>query len=106
MPIADDSARSAADRDLPIQLDLEEEVQSQERKRAAERIADLQSRVGSQASVRIVVGPIKEALLEAARGFDAEVLIIGGRPRSTVNGGLRDLTYAIVRDSQFPVLSV
>jgi nucleotide-binding universal stress UspA family protein len=99
-------AIQAADRDLPIQLDLEEEVQSQERKRAAERIADLQIRVGTQAPVRIVVGPVKEALLEAARGFDADALIIGGRPKSTVNGGLRDLTYAIVRDSPFPVLSV
>ncbi|HEV2500739.1 MAG TPA: universal stress protein [Terriglobia bacterium] len=99
-------AIQAAGRDLTIQLDLEEEVQSQERKRAAERIANLQSRVGSNASVRIIVGPIKEALLDAARGFDADALIIGGRPQSTVNGGLRDLTYAIVRDSPFPVLSV
>jgi nucleotide-binding universal stress UspA family protein len=99
-------AIQAADRDLPIQLDLEEEVQSEERKRAAERIADLQRRVGSNASVRIVVGPIKAALLEAARGFDADALIVGGRPKSTAHGGLRDLTYAMVRDSPFPVLSV
>jgi nucleotide-binding universal stress UspA family protein len=99
-------AIQAADRGLPIQLDLEGEVQSEERKRAAKRIADLQSRVGSNASVRIVVGPIKETLLEAVRGFDADALIVGGRPNSTVNSGLRDLTYAIVRDSPFPVLSV
>jgi nucleotide-binding universal stress UspA family protein len=99
-------AIQAADRDLPIQLDSEEEVQSEERKRAAESIAELQRRVGSNASVRIVVGPIKIALVEAARGFDADALIVGGRPQSTANGGLRDLTYAIVRDSPFPVLSV
>jgi len=37
---------------------------------------------------------------------DADVLIIGRGPLSSVNGGLRDLTYAIVRDSPFPVLSV
>ena len=99
-------AIESGDRGLPIQLDLEEEVQSEERKRAAERIADLQRRVGSNASVRMVVGPIKAALLEAARGFDADALIIGGRPQSSVSGGLRDLTYAMVRDSPFPVLSV
>jgi len=99
-------AIQAADRDLPVQLDLEEQIQSQERRRAAERIADLQRTVGSQAPVRIVAGPIKESLLEAVRRFDADVLIIGRRPRSNANGGLRDLTYAIVRDSPFPVLSV
>jgi nucleotide-binding universal stress UspA family protein len=99
-------AIQAADHDLPVELDLEEQFKSQETKRAADRIADLQRRVGSNASVRIVVGPTKEALLEAARGLDADALIIGGRPKSAFNGGLRDLTYAIVRDSPFPVLSV
>jgi nucleotide-binding universal stress UspA family protein len=99
-------AIQAADLDLPVQLDLEEEVQSQERKRAAERIADLQRRVGSQASVRIVAGPIKESLLGAVRAFDADALIIGRNPQSDARGRLRDLTYAMVRDSPFPVLSV
>ena len=99
-------AIQTADRDLSVQLDLDEQVLSQERKRAVQRIADLQRTVGSQASVRTVAGPIKESLLEAVRGFDADVLIIGGRPQSSVNDGLRDLTYAIVRDSPFPVLSV
>jgi nucleotide-binding universal stress UspA family protein len=99
-------AIQVADHHLPIQLHLEEEAQREDRERAAERIADLQRRVGSNASVRIVVGPAKEALLEAARGFDADALIIGGRPKSALNGGLRDLTYAVVRDSPFPVLSV
>jgi nucleotide-binding universal stress UspA family protein len=99
-------AIQAADRDLPVQLDLEEQLQSLERKRAAQRIADLQRRVGSNAPAQIVVGPVKEALIEAARGFDADVLIIGRSPQSGANGRLRDLTYAIVRDSPFPVLSV
>jgi nucleotide-binding universal stress UspA family protein len=99
-------AVQTADRDLSVRLDLEEQGQSQERKRAVQRIADLQRTVGSQASVRIVAGPIRESLLEAVRGFDADVLIIGRSPQSSVNGGLRDLTYAIVQDSPFPVLSV
>ena len=54
----------------------------------------------------IVVGPVKEALLEAARHFDADVLMIGRSPQSGVHGRLRDLTYAIVRESPFPVLSI
>ena len=99
-------AIQTADRVPSVQLDLEEQVQSQETKRAVQRIAELQRTVGSQASVRIVAGPVKEALLEAVRGFDADVLIIGRGPQPSVNRGLRDLTYAIVRDSPFPVLSV
>jgi nucleotide-binding universal stress UspA family protein len=99
-------AIQATERELLIRLDLDEEVLSEERKRASHRIQDLQRRVGSRASVRIVAGPIKEAILEATRGFDADVLIIGRNPQSHADGRLRDLTYSIVRDSPFPVLSV
>jgi len=99
-------AIQSIDRNLPIQLDLDEHIQSEERKQARERIDDLQRRVGSQVPVRIVVGPIKEALIEAARQFDADALIIGRSPLSGTHGRLRDLTYAIVRDSPFPVLSI
>jgi nucleotide-binding universal stress UspA family protein len=99
-------AIQSIDRNSPIQLDLDEQIQSEERKQARQRIADLQRRVGSQAPVRIVVGPIKEALLEAARQFDADALIIGRSPLSGTHGRLRDLTYAVVRDSPFPVLSI
>lgn len=98
-------AIQASDPSLPIRFDLEEEIQSEERQEARERIADLQRRVGSQAPVRIVVGPIKDALLEAARRFDADLLIIGRGPHGA-HGRLRDLTYAVVRDSPFPVFSI
>ena len=91
---------------MPLQMDLEEQLQSAEKQQAGQRIADLQRRVGSQAPVWIVVGPIKEALLEAARRFDADALIIGRSPQAGTHGRLRDLTYAMVRDSPFPVLSV
>ncbi len=91
---------------LPVQLELEEQIQSEESQNARQRIADLQRRVGSNAPVRIVVGPIKEALLEAARRFDADALMIGRTPQSGADGRIRDLTYAIVRDSPFPVLSI
>jgi nucleotide-binding universal stress UspA family protein len=99
-------AIQATDRNVTGQMDLEEQVQSEERQQAEERIADLQRRVGSRAPVRVVVGPIKQALLEAARRFDVDALIIGRSPQSGTHGRLRNLTYAMVRDSPFPVLSI
>jgi len=98
-------AIQATDPNLPVRLDLEEEIQSEETEEARQRIADLQRRVGSRAPVRIVVGPIKDALLEAARRLDADVLMIGRGPHGA-HDRLRDLTYAVVRDSPFPVLSI
>jgi nucleotide-binding universal stress UspA family protein len=98
-------AVQGGDRGRPTQLDLEEQVQSLEREAARRRIAELQQLVGSEIPVRIAAGSIKEALLEAARESDADTLIIGRSPRSGARGRLRDLTYAVVRDSPFPVLS-
>lgn len=92
--------------DVPIALSLEEEVQSVEKREASRRIAELQQAVGSQAPVRIAAGSVKEALLEATRGSDADVLMIGRSPRPGSHGRMRDLTYAMIRDSPFPVLSV
>jgi nucleotide-binding universal stress UspA family protein len=99
-------AIQAADSNSPIQLGLAEQIQSRETEQVRQRFADLQRRIGSQAPVQIVVGPIKDALVEAARHFDADVLMIGRNSRSGAQGRLRDLTYAIVRDSPFPVCSI
>jgi len=65
--------------DLPVQLDLEEHVQSAKREAASRRIEELQGAAGSHAPVRIAIGAV---------------------------GHLRDLTYAVVRDAPCPVLSV
>ncbi len=99
-------ALQTADSNLPIQMDLDEQIQSEERQQVGQRIADLQQRVGSEAPVRIVVGPIKGALLEAIRQFDADLLMIGRSPESGAFGRIRDLSYALIRDSPFPVLSI
>ncbi len=99
-------AIQAADPNLPIQLDLEEQLQSKERQKVHERINELQRKIGSAAPVRIVVGPIKGALLQAAAQYDADALIIGRSPQPGADGRLRDLTYAMVRDSPVPVLSI
>jgi nucleotide-binding universal stress UspA family protein len=99
-------AVQTADSSVSRQLALEERAQSEQREQAHERIDALQRRVGSQATVRIAAGSVKQALLETARQSDADVLIIGRGSHTGVEGRLRDLTYAMVRDSPYPVLSV
>ncbi len=91
---------------LPVRLDLEEQIQSAEKRQALERIDALQRKVGSHASVRITVGPVKDALIEAIRQSDADALMIGRVSPSGLQGRLRDLTYAVVRDSPVPVISI
>jgi nucleotide-binding universal stress UspA family protein len=73
--------------------------------KARQSIGELQKSIGCEAMLRVIRGPIKEAILDAAQQFGADVLIIG-RPQSKVLGRMRDLTYGLVRDSPFPVLSV
>lgn len=99
-------AVQAQQRGQSIELGLEEKVLSIEKREALERIADLQRVANSNAMVRIAAGSVKEALLETAHQSDADVLIIGRSPRPGALGRMRDLTYAVVRDSPFPVLSV
>ena len=89
---------------VAVQFDLEERVQSAERRQAHHRVEELQRRVGSHARVHIAIGPIKDALTEAARRLQADVLVIGRNPQAGVR--LRDLTYAVVRDAPCPVVSV
>jgi nucleotide-binding universal stress UspA family protein len=97
-------AIQGGDPELPTQLHLDEQAYSVEKEAARRRIAELQKTVGSDAPVDIVVGSVKAALLDAARRYDADVLMIGRSPQSGAR--LRDLTYAVVRDSPFPVLSI
>jgi len=99
-------AMQTGDPELPIQLDLKEEIRFAEKDLTRQRIAELQRAVGSEAPVRIATGPVKQALLEAALASDADVLIIGRSSLPGAHGRMRDLTYAMVRDSPFPVLSV
>jgi nucleotide-binding universal stress UspA family protein len=83
----------------------ESEVPSRQEYLARQRIAELQSRSGSAAAVRIAVGPVKETLLNAVVEEGADVLVIG-RSRHNASGRLDDLTYSLVRDSPCPVVSV
>jgi nucleotide-binding universal stress UspA family protein len=87
-------------------LGLEQERLTKETQEAHERLMKLASEVGISAATRIARGPVKKALLQAAAEFDADVLIIGRTSEGESSRRLRDLTYAVVRDSPFPVLSV
>jgi nucleotide-binding universal stress UspA family protein len=92
--------------DLPVELDLQERLQSAKREAASRRIEELQSASGSHALVSIAIGAIEDMLSEEARRLRADVLVIGRSPQSGVLGRLRDLSYAVVRDAPCPVLSV
>ena len=70
------------------------------------RVDELLKTVGSDAAIEITAGPVKEALLDTASRCAADALIVGRRLRSGGFGRLRDLTYSLIRDSPFPVLSV
>ena len=92
--------------DLPVELDLEERVQSAKREASNRRIEELQSTAGSHALVSIAMGPTKDTLTKEVRRLRADVLVIGRSPQSGVLGRLRDLSYALARDAPCPVLSV
>ncbi len=89
---------------LPEELELLRKVESAERQQALNRVRQLQIAVGSNARMEIVVGPVKDSLIGAARRLRADALVIGRSPQG--RSRLRDLTYAVVRDAPCPVLSV
>ncbi len=79
---------------------------SEEKRKALERLAELQKRVGSDGSASVAAGPVKDTLLNAVRQSSADVLVIGRGPDSSAHGRMRDLAYALLRDSPCPVVSV
>lgn len=91
---------------LATQRDLEEQMESEERREARRRLEDLKRKVGCEFPVRIAGGPVKKVLVEEARRSDADVLVIGRSTEPDARGRMRDLTYAMVRDSPCPVASV
>jgi len=92
---------------IPVrEVGPEAQRSSEEKRKALERLADLQKRVGSDASVSVATGPVKDTLLNAVRQSSADVLVIGRGPDSSAHGRMRDLAYALLRDSPCPVVSV
>lgn len=98
-------AIQGGDPELAVQLDLREQLHQAEKQKAMERIAEIQRAAGTNVPVRITIGSVKKALLSMASESDADAIFIGRGPRSGKYGRLRDLSYTIIRDSPFPVLS-
>jgi nucleotide-binding universal stress UspA family protein len=86
--------------------DVEESLHQDEVRRASDILGSLTHRQGLTAPTHIAVGSPKDALLQFVDQSEADVLIIGRSPATGSSGRLTDLTYAIVRDSPFPVLSL
>jgi nucleotide-binding universal stress UspA family protein len=81
------------------QSDLTERAQPAEKGEVLRRLEELQTAAGSDAAIRIAYGPVKEALLRAVQQSDADVLMIERSPQHGALGRMRDLTYALVRES-------
>ncbi len=79
---------------------------SEEKRKALERLAELKKKVGSDASVSVTAGPLRDTLLDAVRQSSADVLVIGRGRDSGAHGRAQDLAYALLRDSPCPVVSV
>jgi nucleotide-binding universal stress UspA family protein len=86
--------------------DVEESLHQDEVRRTSDILGALTHRQGLTASAHIAVGSPKDTLLQFADQSEADVLIIGRSSATGLSGRLTDLTYAIVRDSPFPVLSI
>ena len=86
-------------------VDSETLGRREEEQQARRRIAELQSAIGSDASVGVAFGPVEETLLQEVRRLSGDVLVIGRNLHGAL-GRLEDLTYSLVRDSPCPVVSV
>jgi nucleotide-binding universal stress UspA family protein len=84
----------------------EENLHLDEVRRASGMLEALTHRHGVPASALIAIGSPKDTILEFVDHTEADVLIVGRSSPTGSAGRLTDLTYAIVRDSPFSVLSV
>lgn len=76
------------------------------KKSAQRRMEKLFEKVGWEGEFKIAVGSRKQALLEAARSFDADLIVIGRTLGSDPFDQLHGLSYELIRDSPCPVVSV
>ena len=75
-------------------------------KSARRRMEKLFQKVGWEGEFKIVVGSRKQALLEAARACDADLIVIGRTLGSGPFDQIQSLSYELIRDSPCPVVSV
>jgi nucleotide-binding universal stress UspA family protein len=73
---------------------------------AKAELARLLETAGSKGEIHIEIGAIANAIADAARSVQADMLLIGRSSRDGVTGRLPTNAYAIIRESPCPVLSV
>jgi nucleotide-binding universal stress UspA family protein len=76
------------------------------RQEAQERMDELQKRVGTAADVILDPGPVADVVRDAGTSRKADLVVIGRHENPGLLGRLRGNSYAIVRESPCPVLSV
>ena len=75
-------------------------------KSARRRMEKLFQKVRWEGESKIAVGSRKQALLEAARTCDADLIVIGRTLASGPFDQIQSLSYELIRDSPCPVVSV
>lgn len=87
-------------------LSIKEDYAQPVSEQAKRRIEILQTSVGAAGQVFINSGTPAKMVACAAKGFGADLLVIGRHSRAGVAGYLRHNAYAILRDSPCPVISI
>jgi nucleotide-binding universal stress UspA family protein len=83
-----------------------EEVTAQMARQAEVEIRKAQESIGSQAEVVIVIGETPKAVCDMVKDWNADLVVIGRGARTGILGRLRSRSYAIIRESPCPVVSV
>jgi nucleotide-binding universal stress UspA family protein len=86
--------------------DLEKEFVESVAADAKREIEKLQTAAGSSARVFVTPGYPATVVAEAARNFDADLLVMGRHAEAGIAGYLRHSAYAILRDSPCSVISI
>ena len=76
------------------------------KKRAGEQIEDLMRRISAKAEIFIESGEAPAVVHDVAEAVEADVVVIGRHVNAGILGRLRRNSYAIVRESPCPVISV
>ena len=86
-------------------IDAHDPIETVE-KSARRRMEKLFQKVGWEGEFKIAVGSRKQALLEAARACDADLIVIGRTLGSGPFDQIQGLSFELIRDSPCPVVSV
>ena len=86
-------------------IDAHDPIETVE-KSARTRMENLFQKVAWRGELNILVGSRKQALIEAVRNCDADLLIIGRTPGSDPFDQVQSLSYELIRDSPCPVVSI